>query len=70
MAWKNIGIVRQRSELSNFMKWLSAYDTLKIVPNKDDMERQNMVLVAREITAAAMHRPLSIGAHFMKGTDE
>jgi L-aspartate oxidase len=65
-AWNNIGIKRNRRDLAEFLRWLTKFDTRIIVPDRDIMERENMVLTAREIAAAALKRTESLGAHYIE----
>jgi L-aspartate oxidase len=61
----NIGIIRNLPDLKDFIKYLAQFDTLKIVPDRNLMQAENIVLVAREIVAGAMRRTQSIGAHYL-----
>jgi L-aspartate oxidase len=69
-TWESIGIVRNQADCLEFMRYLAQFDTQKIVPDKQLMELENMVLVAREITAAAIARPVSIGAHYIERAED
>jgi L-aspartate oxidase len=65
-AWESIGIVRNRSKLLEFIKYTAEFDTQKIVPSKEQMVLENMVLAARQIAGAALKNTTSIGAHYLE----
>lgn len=68
-AWQAIGIERKRTDLIDFLHWLSGYHYTYIPTDltKQEAELADLCCVAEEIARAALARPISIGAHFIKG---
>jgi L-aspartate oxidase len=65
-AWNSIGITRNQAKLRDFLKWLAQFETQKITLDKETNERENLVLIAREIAAASLKRTASLGAHYLE----
>ena len=66
-ATMTLGIVRNVSEIKNFLSWLSSYqfEMLPETVNKEELEVANLSLVAQEIARAALKRHKSLGAHYL-----
>jgi L-aspartate oxidase len=66
LMWENVGIVRNRKDLTAALKKLREWDRMIKDPPRDRavLELRNMVTTAMLITRSALQRENSVGAHY------
>ncbi len=66
LMWENVGIVRNRKDLSSALKQLRAWDRVvkEFGPDRKFFELRNMITTATLITRSALNREGSVGAHY------
>jgi aspartate oxidase len=66
IMWENVGIVRNRKELTGALKRLRAWERMikGRAPDRNAFELTNMLAVSTLITRSALQREGSVGAHF------
>ncbi|HEX9021689.1 MAG TPA: L-aspartate oxidase [Nitrospirota bacterium] len=66
LLWENVGIVRNKRNLTAALKQLKAWDRMMtgLGPERSVFELKNMLTTAMLITRSALSREGSVGAHF------
>ncbi len=66
LMWENVGIVRNKKELTGALKTLRSWERLMKdrAPDRNAFELINMIAVSTLITRSALQREGSVGAHF------
>ena len=66
LMWENVGIVRNKKELTGALKRLRAWERMikGRTPDRNAFELTNMLAVSTLITRSALQREGSVGAHF------
>ena len=66
LMWENVGIVRNRKDLTAALKKLREWDRMIKDPPRDRavLELRNMVTTAMLVTRSALQRENSVGAHY------
>ncbi|MDC0857659.1 L-aspartate oxidase [Rickettsiales bacterium] len=67
IMWENVSLVRTSESLKRSQTLLKAFKFIEKIKSNDKtlIETQNLLMIARKITNAAIRRKISIGSHFI-----
>lgn len=69
-TWKQIGVVRSKTDLNNFLNWLDKFNYKELNPKQlssKDLTIANLCICAELIAKSALAQPKSLGANYIKG---